>query len=125
LEVATVFIKCIKNSRDGTHPGRGDELRALRQLQREWPQTPYLFATERGRPMTAMTARYLIKRAGRLAGLPFPVHAHMVRRATGYRLVNKGIDMRTIQDYLSHANIQNTVMYTQLAASNFNDVWED
>lgn len=114
-----------KSSRDGTHPVRGDELRALRQLRREWPQTPYLFATERGGPMTAMTARYLIKRAGRLAQLPFPVHPHMVRHATGYRLANKGIDTRTIQDYLGHASIQNTVIYTQLAATKFNDLWED
>jgi type 1 fimbriae regulatory protein FimB/type 1 fimbriae regulatory protein FimE len=49
----------------------------------------------------------------------------MVRHATGYRLANKGIDTRTIQDYLGHANIQNTVIYTQLAASKFNDLWDD
>jgi integrase len=125
LNAATVFIKRVKSSRDGTHPVRGDELRALRQLRREWPQTPYVFATERGGPMTAMTARHIIKRAGRLAQLPFPVHPHMVRHATGYRLANKGIDTRTIQDYLGHANIQNTVIYTQLAATKFNDLWED
>ena len=35
----------------------------------------------------------------------------------------KGIDTRTIQDYLGHANIQNTVRYTQLSAARFEGLW--
>jgi hypothetical protein len=62
LKTATVFVKRLKSSQDGTHLVRGDKLRALRQLRREWPQTPYLFATERGGPMTATTARHIIER---------------------------------------------------------------
>ena len=44
-------------------------------------------------------------------------------QACGYYLANKGIDTRTIQDYLGHANIQNTVRYTQLSAARFEGLW--
>jgi type 1 fimbriae regulatory protein FimB/type 1 fimbriae regulatory protein FimE len=37
----------------------------------------------------------MVKRAGKKAGLPFQVHAHMIRHATGYKLANAGKDTRS------------------------------
>ncbi len=34
-----------KNGTDSTHPLRGPEIRALRRLRREYPDTPYLFTS--------------------------------------------------------------------------------
>ena len=62
---------------------------------------------------------------GVAAGLPLPVHPHMLRHATGYHLANKGRDTRTIQAYLGHRNIQHTVRYTALAADRFKGLWDD
>ena len=62
-------------------------------------------------------------RVAPLAGFDFTVHAHLLRHACGYYLANKGVDTRTIQDYLGHANIQNTVRYTQLSAARFEGLW--
>lgn len=39
-----------RNGIDSVHPSRGSELRSLRKLKREYPNTPYLFVTERGGP---------------------------------------------------------------------------
>lgn len=50
---------------------------------------PYVFVTERGGPLTADTVRKLVKRAGEVAGLPFPIHPQMLRHATGYELANE------------------------------------
>jgi len=50
----------------------GVELRSLRQLQRSYPDSPFLFVSERGSQMTADAARKVIVRAGELAKLPFP-----------------------------------------------------
>jgi integrase len=55
-----------KHGVDGSHPLRGPEIRALRQLQRDYPETPYVFVTERKGPLTASTVRKLVARAGRL-----------------------------------------------------------
>ena len=41
---------------------------------------------------------------------------HMLRRATGYKLANQGVDTRSLQHYLGHKNIQHTTRYTELAA---------
>ena len=113
-----------KNGTDSTHPLRGPEIRALRKLQREY-SGPYVFVTERGGPLTTGTVRKLVRRTGEVAGLPFDVHPHMLRHATGYKLANDGRDTRSIQQYLGHANIQHTVRYTELASGRFNDFWKD
>ena len=55
--------------------------------------------------------------------MPFPVHAHMLRHATGFALANKGTDTRTLQAYLRHRSIQSTVRYTELAPGRFKNLW--
>jgi type 1 fimbriae regulatory protein FimB/type 1 fimbriae regulatory protein FimE len=59
------------------------------------------------------------------AGLAFPVHAHMLRHACGYKLANDGHDTRAIQAYLGHRNIQNTTRYTALAPQRFKEFFRD
>lgn len=59
------------------------------------------------------------------AGLGMPIHPHMLRHSTGFKLANDGQDTRAIQHYLGHRNIQHTVVYTHLASERFNDFWDD
>jgi site-specific recombinase XerD len=61
----------------------------------------------------------------RSRGADFPVHAHMLRHACGYKLANDGHPTRSLQDYLGHRNIQHTVRYTELAPARFRDFWRD
>jgi len=108
-----------------TFPSLTLEIRALRRLKREYPETPYVFVTERKGPLTNSAVGKLIARAGENAGFEFPVHPHMLRHATGYKLANDGHDTRAIQQYLGHKNIQHTVRYTELASTRFRDFWKD
>jgi integrase len=114
-----------KNGVPSTHPLRGPELRALRQLRRDWPETPYLFISERGGPMTASNVRKLAARSGLAAKIPFPVHPHMLRHACGFKLANEGHDTRSLQHYLGHKNIAHTVRYTEMAPDRFKGFWKD
>jgi hypothetical protein len=68
--------------------------------------------SERKAPLCADAVRKIVGRAGREAGIEFPVHPHMLRHATGYKLANDGQDTRAIQHYLGHRNIQHTTRYT-------------
>ena len=122
---ATLHVRRVKCGKPSTHPTRGDELRALRKLQREAPKSPFVFVSERGGPFTTDSFNWMVKRAGQKAGLPFQVHAHMLRHATGYKLAGDGHDTRSIQDYLGHRNIQHTVRYTELSPTRFKDFWRD
>lgn len=114
-----------KHGLPSTHPLYGVELRALRQLVWMYPDTPSVFVTERKGPMTDSTFRKIIARAGARAQLGFPVHPHMLRHATGFKLANDGHDTRAIQHYLGHKNIQYTVRYTELSAQRFTAFWPD
>jgi len=42
-----------------------------------------------------------------------------------FKLANDGQDTRSIQHYLGHKNIQNTVRYTEMAANRFKGFWND
>jgi integrase len=114
-----------KHGVNSTHPLSGAELRALRRLERDYGPARYVFLTERGAPLSADTVRKLVRRAGALANIPFPVHPHQLRHAAGYKLANQGTDTRTLQHYLGHKNIQHTVRYTELAHGRFNGLWKD
>jgi type 1 fimbriae regulatory protein FimE len=115
FKAGSMHVNRLKNGLASTHPIRGVELRALRELRRDYPDSPYVFVTEREGPMTRAAARKLIARAGELAKLPFPIHPHMLRHACGYNLASEGQDTRAIQQYLGHKNITHTVRYTELS----------
>jgi len=124
LKQGLLHVNRVKNSVSSTHPLRGPELRALRQLQRDYPG-PYVLSTERGGPMTTATVRKMLKRAGELAKLAFSIHPHMLRHACGFKLANDGHDTRALQHYLGHKNIQHTVRYTEMAPDRFKNFWRD
>jgi type 1 fimbriae regulatory protein FimB/type 1 fimbriae regulatory protein FimE len=121
----TLAVIRAKNGVPSTHPLRGPEIRELRQLQREWPGSGYVFISERGGPMTTSNVRKLIARLGKAAGLSFPVHPHQLRHALGYKLANDGQDTRAIQQYMGHKNIRHTVRYTELAPDRFKSFFRD
>jgi len=51
--------------------------------------------TERKSPITAATFRKIIARAGELAQLGLPIHPHMLRHSTGFKLANDGRDTKS------------------------------
>jgi site-specific recombinase XerD len=124
FNAANLHVRRLKGSTDAVHPIRGDELRALRRLQREQePKSAYVFTSERGAPFSTAGFLRMVQRAGETARLGFPIHPHMLRHATGFKLANDGVDTRTLQAYLGHKSIGNTVRYTELSATRFKDLW--
>ena len=78
---ATLHVRRVKSGKPSTHPIRGDELRALRKLQREAPKSPFLFVSERGGPLTTESFNWLVKRAGQKAsGLTLTFASPVERR---------------------------------------------
>jgi type 1 fimbriae regulatory protein FimB/type 1 fimbriae regulatory protein FimE len=125
LKQACLIVNRAKNGQNGVHPLTGRELRALRQLKRKADSHPYVFISERGAPMAARNVRTLVKNAGERAQMDFPVHPHQLRHGCGYKLINNGVDVRTVQQYLGHASINSTVIYTKLDSRRFNGLWSD
>jgi type 1 fimbriae regulatory protein FimB/type 1 fimbriae regulatory protein FimE len=65
-----------KGGQESVHPLHGPELRALRPLQ---GNSPYVFVTEAGTPVTTAWFLRMVQRTGKAAKLPFPIHPHMLR----------------------------------------------
>lgn len=125
LRQGLLHVTRLKHGIASVHPLRGPELRTLRRLQRDYQDTAYVFVSERKAPLTADTVRKIVGRAGQRAGIEFPVHPHMLRHATGYKLANDGQDTRAIQHYLGHRNIEHTTRYTELKPDRFRAFWSD
>jgi site-specific recombinase XerD len=58
--------------------------------------------SEAGTLVTTSWFLRMIQRSGRAAKLPFPIHPHMLRHSTGYKLANQGEDTRSLAHYLGH-----------------------
>ena len=125
LNAGRLHVRRSKRGTPSVHPIQGDEIRALRRLQREQPPGPHVFTSERGGPMTPKSFHTLIARLGERAGMPFPIHPQMLRHACGFALANAGHDTRALQAWLGHRNIQHIVRYTELAPDRFKDFWRE
>jgi integrase len=125
FKTATLHIRRAKNGTPATHPLSGREMRELRRHQRESAQSPFVFVSERGAPLSVPGFSRMIERAAIVADLSIKAHAHMLRHACGYKLANDGHDTRAIQAYLGHRNIQNTTRYTALAPQRFKEFFRD
>jgi len=125
LRTGTIHVQRRKHGVDSTHPLSGSELRALRRLKREVGTSRHVFISQRNAPMTRQNVNAMLAALGLEAGIEVPVHPHMIRHATGYKLANEGRDTRSLQHYLGHRNIQSTVRYTELNANRFNGWWQD
>ena len=122
---ASLHVRRAKKGRPSVHPIRGEELRLLTALRKEYPDSVYVFTSERGTPFTTDAINRLVKIIGQRAGLALPVHFHMLRHSCGYKLANDGIDTRAIQDWLGHVSITHTTRYTALSPTRFKDFWRD
>jgi integrase len=104
----TFMVKRLKGSDDACHTLDRDEVAGLRKL-REVADSPYVFVSERGGPMSADMVARVVAEAGEAAGIPFHVYPHALRHSTGYALANQGTDTLLIQAHLGHRDIRNTV----------------
>jgi type 1 fimbriae regulatory protein FimB/type 1 fimbriae regulatory protein FimE len=125
LDQGLLHVIRLKGGINSTHPLFGPEIRALKKLKKSYSDSEYVFMTERKTPITSSTFRKILLRVGIKSDITIPIHPHMLRHSTGFKLVNEGHDIRSIQYYLGHKNIQHTVRYTEVATMRFNNFWKD
>ncbi|MBS1994122.1 MAG: tyrosine-type recombinase/integrase [Cyanobacteria bacterium SZAS LIN-3] len=125
LNRGRLHVNRLKNGDPSVHYLEGDEIRALRKLRRDYPDTDFVFESERQGPLTSNAIHKMVVRAGVEADLELSVHPHMLRHGKGFQLASEGVDTRAIQAYMRHKNIQHTVLYTQLNPKRFKGFGKD
>jgi len=120
---AGMTVRRLKGSIDGNHPLEPDEVTALRKLLRAHPGGVYLFPSARGGKMTPAAFRKQLSRIAEDAGLAhLHVHPHMLRHSCGRALVDQ-MPLGMLADYLGHAQIQNTRIYSRANGERFRGIW--
>jgi integrase len=64
FENVRMHVRRVKGGVPSVHPIKGDELRALRRLQREGENSEFVFITERNSPFTEAGFAKMIERLG-------------------------------------------------------------
>jgi len=88
--------------------------RWLEQRPRWAKDDPALFIGQRGTRLTPQHIRLRLRRRSMQAGLPTPVHPHMLRHSFASHLLQSSGDLRAVQELLGHASIGTTQVYTRL-----------
>ena len=118
LPSGSLFVRRVKGGIDSAHPLQHDENRGLAALKKQQGNaSAFVFADSTGKPIGATAVRELMVRVGKAAGLPYRVHPHQLRHSCGYDLVDQGVHLRQVQQWLGHVDINHTVRYTQLSGT--------
>ncbi len=86
---------------------------ALRALPLRGAQAA-LFVGRGGSRLSAQSIWHRLQRRSQRAGLPVPVHPHMLRHSFASHMLQSSGDLRAVQELLGHANITTTQVYTRL-----------
>jgi integrase/recombinase XerC len=77
--------------------------------------TNYLFINNRGEPLTTRGVEYILSKIDQKAGTNLKIHPHTLRHTFATHLLDKGADLRTIQESLGHKSLNTTQVYTHVS----------
>lgn len=81
------------------------------------------FAGGKGEPLTPRAVQLLFKTYLEEAGLDGQLTPHKLRHSFATHLLDRGADLRSVQELLGHANVATTQIYTQVTSERLKKVY--
>lgn len=130
--VAGVVRVVGKGRKERITPIGGPALRAIRAYREELerrepcaggPRAP-LFLGRGGRRLTDRAVRRVVQRAVARVSARRGVSPHTLRHSFATHLLDRGADLRAVQELLGHASLSTTQIYTHVTAQRLKDVYD-
>jgi len=86
--------------------------------------TPALFLNARGGRLTRQGAWLIVRAAGDRAGLQGRLFPHVLRHSCATHMLDRGADIRVVQELLGHASLSTTQVYTKVSPERLRAVYD-
>jgi tyrosine recombinase XerC len=107
-----------KGGKERISPSGGKAMELLREYMkklRDISRTNILFVNRRGGRLTTRAIEMMIKKYALAAGIDKKVTPHTLRHSFATHMLDRGADLRSVQELLGHANLSTTQIYTHLS----------
>jgi len=88
------------------------EIRVHNRIQKG--SEDFVFLNNRGNPLSRIMIFNIVKKAAYNAGIKKSISPHTLRHSFATELIQRGADLRSVQDMLGHESITTTEIYTHL-----------
>lgn len=75
----------------------------------------WLWLNRFGGSLSARAVQIAVRRYAERAGLPPDVHPHLLRHSFATHMLDRGADVRVVQELLGHASVSTTQIYTHVS----------
>jgi tyrosine recombinase XerC len=93
-------------------------------LEKRKRQASAVFLNKRGTRITDRGVRNIVGKYLKASGMKKGVSPHTLRHSFATHLLNRGADLRTVQELLGHANLSSTQIYTHLTTEKLKNVYD-
>lgn len=90
----------------------------------EAPGTKKMFLNHRGGPLTDRGVRYIFEKYIRRVSLKGGLSPHSLRHSFATHLLERGADLRAVQELLGHANVSTTQIYTHVSKEHLRKIYQ-